>query len=297
MILVRISQNGEVRNVLFSGDVGRWNKPILRDPTLFDEADYVLVESTYGDRLHEESETIADELAEVVNSTVRARGNIVVPSFAFERSQEVLYYLNGLLMKGRIPHLMVFLDSPMAVSITDVFEKHPELYDSDMLELIRTGNSPFDFPGLTMVRRKGLSKSINNIAGSAMIIAGSGMCTGGRIKHHLAANISRRECAVLFVGYQARGTLGRLIVDGTREVRILGKEYTVRAKIAQVNGFSAHADRDELLRWLSGLKRSPRHIFVVHGEEETASHFARFLGERTGWSTSVPEYRTEAVLD
>jgi metallo-beta-lactamase family protein len=297
MILVNISQNGEKRSVLFSGDVGRWNKPILRDPTLFNEADYVLIESTYGDRLHEDSVSVAKQLAEVINSTVQARGNIVVPSFALERSQEVLYYLNKLLMERRIPHLMVFLDSPMAVGITDIFKKHPELYDSDMLELIRKGSSPFDFPGLTMVRETDQSKAINNITGSTMIIAGSGMCTGGRVKHHLVTNISRPECTILFIGYQAIGTLGRLIVDGAQKVRILGKEYPIRAKMAQINGFSAHADRDELFQWLSSLKRPPKQIFVVHGEPETALQFADFLTERTGWNISVPEYGNESILD
>ena len=297
MILVDIGQNGEKRSVLFSGDVGRWNKPILRDPTLFNEADYVLIESTYGDRLHEDSVSLTKQLAEVINSTVQARGNIVVPSFALERSQEVLYYMNKLLMERRIPHLMVFLDSPMAVGITDIFKKHPELYDSDMLELIRKGSSPFDFPGLTMVRETDQSKAINNITGSTMIIAGSGMCTGGRVKHHLVTNISRPECTILFVGYQAIGTLGRLIVDGARKVRILGKEYPIRAKMAQINGFSAHADRDELFQWLSSLKRPPKQIFVVHGEAETALQFADFLTERTGWNISAPEYGNESILD
>ena len=218
MILVRVNQNGETRSILFSGDVGRWNKPILRDPTLFEEADYVLVESTYGDRLHEDSETIENQLADAINSTVKGRGNILVPSFALERSQEVLYYLNTLLMERRIPRLLVFLDSPMAVSITDVFNEHTELYDSDMMELTRQGSSPFDYHGLTMVRTVAQSKAINNVFGSTMIIAGSGMCTGGRIKHHLVTNISRPECTILFVGYQAVGTLGRIIVDGAQKV-------------------------------------------------------------------------------
>jgi metallo-beta-lactamase family protein len=297
MILVRVNQNGETRSVLFSGDVGRWNKPILRDPTLFEEADYVLVESTYGDRLHEDSETIGNQLADVINSTVQARGNILVPSFALERSQEVMYYLNTLLKERRIPHFLVFLDSPMAVSITDVFREHPELYDSEMMDLIRQGSSPFDYHGLTMVRTVGQSKAINNVFGSTMIIAGSGMCTGGRIKHHLVTNISRPECSILFVGYQAVGTLGRSIVDGAQKVRLMGKRYPVRARVSQIHGFSAHADRDELFRWLSSLKRPPKHVFVVHGEPEAANKFADFVRSKTGWNTSVPEYGQESILD
>jgi len=297
MILVRVNQNGETRSILFSGDVGRWNKPILRDPTLFEEADYVLVESTYGDRLHEDSETIENQLADAINSTVKGRGNILVPSFALERSQEVLYYLNTLLIERRIPRLLVFLDSPMAVGITDVFNEHTELYDSDMMELTRQGSSPFDYHGLTMVRTVAQSKAINNVFGSTMIIAGSGMCTGGRIKHHLVTNISRPECSILFVGYQAVGTLGRIIVDGAQKVRLMGKRYPVRARVLQIHGFSAHADRDELFRWLSSLKRPPRHIFVVHGEPEAAKKFADYISMKTGWNTSVPEYGQESILD
>ncbi len=297
MIKIVVRQGGEQRTILFSGDVGTRNKPILRDRTTFDEADYVIVESTYGDRLHKNSADIGDSLAEIINFTREAKGNIIVPSFALERTQEILYYLNELLMEHRIPRLMIFVDSPMANSITEVFERHPELYDEEMAELIRQHRSPFDFPGLKMIRTVEESKAINNIAGSIVIIAGSGMCTGGRIKHHLVTNISRRESTILFVGYQAIGTLGRHIVDGAKQVRILGQHYPVRARIVQIDSFSAHADRDGLFRWLSGLKKAPRHVFVTHGESQAANHFGNFLKAKTGWEISVPEYRTEAVLE
>jgi len=297
MITVSVTQAEEERTILFSGDVGRWNRPILRDPTIFTEADYVLVESTYGDRLHEDSTEIGNRLVEVVNSTLGAGGNLVVPSFALERSQEILYYMNELLVKRRIPQLMVFLDSPMAVSITEIFERHPDLYDTEMTKLVSLNRSPFDLPGLKMVRTVDESKAINYIRGSAMIVAGSGMCTGGRIKHHLVTNISRPESTILFVGYQAVGTLGRQIVDGAEKVRILGQHYPIRARIAQIQGFSAHADRNELLRWLSGLTRAPKHVFITHGEPEVAEGFSRLLREKTGWDTSVPEYRAKVTLD
>lgn len=297
MITVSVTQAEEERTILFSGDVGRWNRPILRDPTIFTEADYVLVESTYGDRLHEDSTEIGNRLVEVVNSTLGAGGNLVVPSFALERSQEILYYMNELLVKRRIPQLMVFLDSPMAVSITEIFERHPDLYDTEMTKLVSLNRSPFDLPGLKMVRTVDESKAINYIRGSAMIVAGSGMCTGGRIKHHLVTNISRPESTILFVGYQAVGTLGRQIVDGAEKVRILGQHYPIRARIAQIQGFSAHADRNELLRWLSGLTRAPKHVFITHGEPEVAEGFSRLLREKTGWDTSVPEYRAEVLLE
>ena len=296
MIKLSVSQGGEGRTILFSGDVGRRNKPILRDPTLLEEADYILVESTYGDRLHKKTEDIGHRLAEVVHTTLRAGGNIVVPSFALERAQEILYYLNKLLIEGRLPQIDVFLDSPMAISITDIFAQHPQLYDREMRELLRNSRSPFDFPGLKMVRTVDESKAINSVRDPAIIIAGSGMCTGGRIKHHLVTNISRPESTVLFVGYQAKGTLGRQIVDGSKKVRILGQRYPVRARIAQIQGFSAHADRDGLFWWLSGPRTGPKHVFVTHGEPEVARHFSSFIREKTGWDTSVPEYMSEVLL-
>jgi len=297
MIMVDTKQNGQETKLLFSGDVGRWNKPILRDPTVFSEADYIVVESTYGDRLHESSTDIGSHLVEAILATLEAGGNIIVPSFALERAQEIIYYLNELLIAHKIPPLMVFLDSPMAVSITEVFQRHPELYDREMTKLVGLDRSPFDFPGLTMTRTQDESKAINRIKGTSIIIAGSGMCTGGRVKHHLANNISRPESTVLFIGYQARGTLGREIVDGAQKVRIFGEYHPVKARITQIPGFSAHADRDELLKWLSGLVRPPKHVFVTHGESEAATAFSNLLRERKDWKTSVPDYREEVMLD
>jgi metallo-beta-lactamase family protein len=298
MVKVTVKHGADPRTFIFSGDVGRWNKPILRDPTCFDEADYVITESTYGNRLHEDTEEVIDEkLCEAITSTRDRGGNVVIPSFAIERAQEVLYRLNTLLLEDRIPHTMVFLDSPMAAKVTEVFKHYPELYDEEMSELVKRGNSPFKFPSLKLSITVHDSKAINHIRGTVVIIAGSGMCTGGRIKHHLSANISRPESTVLFVGYQARGTLGRIILEGAEEVRIHGQKKAVRAEISQIDGFSSHADRDELLDWLSSLKNSPRHIFVTHGEEEAAESFAGFVGEKKGWKTTAPSYGDEFDLD
>lgn len=296
MIKIVVNEGKEKRIIIFSGDVGARSKPILRDRTVFTEADYVIVESTYGDRLHERRENIAEDLADVINYTAQARGNIVVPSFALERSQEVLYYMNELLLANRIPHILVFMDSPMANGITDVFEHHPELYDEEMARLIREKKSPFRFPGLEIIHSVDESKAVNHVVGTAMIIAGSGMCTGGRIKHHLVTNISRRESTILFTGYQASGTLGRRIADGDKVVRILGQNYRVRARVAQIHGFSGHADRDGLFQWLSGLEKAPRRVFVTHGEAESAHRFADFVQRGTGWQITVPEYGEEAQL-
>ena len=297
MIQVRVSQGAKERTLLFSGDVGRWHLPILRDPSLFTRADYVIVESTYGDRLHGDQAEIADNLAEIINSTYQAGGNIVIPSFALERAQEVLYYLNQLLISNRIPPLSVFLDSPMAISVTEVFKAHPEAYDWDMTRLLAANKSPFEFPGLRMTKTVDDSKSINRFPGTAIIIAGSGMCTGGRIKHHLVQNISRPESTILFVGYQARGTLGRQIVDGSKDVRILGQYYPVRARIVQLSGFSAHADRDELMKWLSAFKKPPRQLFVTHGEPEVADNFCEYISKKMAWQVSSPEYKSQVLLD
>ncbi|MDO8490684.1 MAG: MBL fold metallo-hydrolase [Dehalococcoidia bacterium] len=297
MIRVKIRRNGEQRTMLFSGDIGKWRNPILRDPMLFDKADYVLVESTYGDRSLGLEEDNAGALADAINWAVKGGGNVVIPAFALERSQDVMYYLNQLLIQGRIPHLMVFLDSPMAVRITDVFVHHPELFDEEMLELLRKKTSPFDFPGLHLVRSVEQSKAINHVAGTVIIIAGSGMATGGRIKHHLVSNISRAESTILFVGYQAMGTLGRQIVDGAEEVRILGQTYPVRARVMSLPGFSSHSDQHGLLRWIDGFKGPPRNLFVTHGEPVAAQNLAGLVRAKTGWTATVPQYKDLEILD
>jgi len=225
IIKVKVSQDGQDRTVIFSGDIGRPDRPIVQDPSIVEQADYVLVESTYGDRVHEGPEDTKKLIAEVINSTRQAGGNIIVPSFALERSQELLYYINELLLEKAIEPLPVFLDSPMASRITKVFQKHRELYDEEMTEFMRRNKSPFEFSGLKMAGTSDESKAINHIRGTIMVIAGSGMCTGGRIKHHMVNNITRPENTIMFVGYQANGTLGRRIVNGEKEVRILGQEY------------------------------------------------------------------------
>lgn len=297
IIKVTLKLNGQTRVILFTGDLGRSNKPIIRDPAIFEEADYVMLESTYGDREHTTTEDTKDQLANAVNTTWQAGGNLVVPSFSIERSQEVLYFLNELLMEDRIPHIMTFLDSPMAVKVTEIFEKHPELYDQQMRSIILKNGSPFSFKGLVKVQSTPESKAINHIKGTVMIIAGSGMCTGGRIKHHLVNNISRPESTILFVGYQANGTLGREILDGKPEVRILGQMYRVKANVVKAQGFSAHADRKEMLDWLSNFKRPPKKVILIHGEKTVCESFQQYLSERTGWDVFVPEYQQEILLD
>jgi metallo-beta-lactamase family protein len=296
-INVGIESNGDSRNVLFSGDLGRANRPFLRDPDSAKDGDYVLVESTYGDRVHGRPEDIKDAIADVINTTKAAGGNVIVPSFALERAQELLYYIDELLIADAIPQVMVFLDSPMASAITKVFGHHTDLFDSEMHQFIKTNGSPFRFPELKITETTRESKGINTIRGTVVVIAGSGMCTAGRIKHHLVNNISRPESTIMFVGYQANGTLGRRIVNGEPEVRILGVNHPVKARIVQIHGFSAHADKNELLQWLSSLRKAPRKLFIVHGEAESARQFGQFVKEQTGWDVAVPAYRDQAVLN
>ena len=297
MIEITTKIDGEQRCILFTGDVGRKDRPILNDPTTFRNMDYIVCESTYGDRVHPPTPSIEDGLAQIINDTWNAGGNIVVPSFALERTQEMLYYIYKLLKEKRIPHVMVFLDSPMAIKITEVFKQHEEFFDAEMTEMVQHNITPFDFPGLKMTPSTDESKGINLIKGTIMIIAGSGMCTGGRIKHHLVANIDRKESTLMFIGYQAIDTLGRIIVDGKKSVRIMGQQYRVKANVAQIYGFSAHADRDELMSWLTELKSAPKKVFVIHGEAKSAQSFGKHINDKTGWDVMVPEYRDEVVLD
>jgi len=298
VISINIQQDGKNHRVIFSGDIGEPDRPIINDPTIFDEAEYIVIESTYGNRTHEEHENIdiQKQLRDCINRTVSAGGNIIIPSFALERSQELLYHLNELFLRKEIPPLIVFLDSPMAIRITEVFKHHAELFDKEMMQRLRQGKSCFSFENLKMIQTVEESKAINNIKGSSIIIAGSGMVTGGRVKHHIVNNIRRAESTILFVGYQAEGTPGRILLDGAQEIRLLGQIHPVKAHIEQIEGFSAHADRDGLLTWLADIRVPPRCVFVTHGEEKAANSFAKVLNERTGWTTKVPRYKETVKL-
>lgn len=293
MIQLEVGKNGSTKKIIFSGDIGRWDKPILCDPSLFEEADAVFMESTYGNREHNTEDDAGKKLAEIINLTAEAGGNIVIPTFAIERAQEILFFLSKFLREKTIPKLPVFVDSPMAINVTEVFSKFPEYLDEHTRSLITSGRSPFDFPMLKLTRTTAESKSINNMKNPAVIIAGSGMCTGGRIKHHLIQNITRPESTIAFVGYQANGTLGREIENKPETVRILGGYFPVKARIESINGFSAHADKNELMRWLGGFVKHPQKIFVVHGEEEAANEFSAFLKTEMRSEIITPEYLSE----
>jgi metallo-beta-lactamase family protein len=296
MIEVTVRDEDKTKSIVFSGDVGQWNKPLLRDPSFFERADYVVMESTYGDRKHENLQEAEDKLGKTVNDTINAGGNVIIPTFAIERAQELMYYFSKLAREGRIPYVKTFLDSPMAVGITRVFEQCVKSLDDEAQSLFKDGKSPFDFPGLTLVESVEASKAINLVKGSVVIMAGSGMIDGGRIKHHLVKNITHPESTLLFVGYQAAGTLGRQILDGVSPVRIFGQLYPVQMKIQEIEGFSAHADMNDLERWLNNFKSPPSQVFLTHGEENAIQSLENYIHSKDGWQVSAPTYLEEYKL-
>jgi len=297
MIELTVRAGAETRTAVFSGDIGQWDMPFVRDPTLFEKADYIVMESTYGDRDHEDRGRIDELLAKTIVETAAAGGNVVIPTFAIERAQDLMFHLSRLVYDKAIPALPVYLDSPMAREVTLAFERHDEFLDEEARKLFASGRNPFRFPGLTIVRTPDESKAINSSRVPSVIMAGSGMVTGGRIKHHIAMNIGRPESTVLFVGYQARETLGRQILEGAREVRILGRTIPVKARVAKINGFSAHADRTGLARWLDGFKTPPRRLFVTHGDADVAADTAERVRQERHWTVELPEYREVWDLD
>ena len=265
------------RKIVFSGDLGQPARPIVNDPESIAEADVLLVESTYGDRNHKNLLQTLDELAFALTDTLRShRGNVVIPAFAVGRTQEILYYVGELRRQQRVPPMELYVDSPMALAATRITLRHAGRAELPGLEGVRFTESLED------------SMKINQIRSGAVIISASGMCEGGRIKHHLKYNLSRPECAIVFVGFQAAGTLGRRIVDGVKTVRLFGEPYPVRAKVFTIGGLSAHADRDALLGWAAGFRRAPRQCFVVHGEPLAAHSLRDEIEARFGWRAEVP---------
>jgi metallo-beta-lactamase family protein len=277
-ILLELTEAGRTLRLLFSGDLGNAGHPLLLTPAPPPRADVVVIETTYGDRLHKPMDASIDELYSAVSDTLGRGGNVIIPTFAIERAQELLWVLNQGIAKSRLmPSMQVFLDSPMAISATEIFARHPECLQPEAARLFREGRDPLALPGLHFTREKAESVALNNIRGGAIIMAGAGMATGGRVRHHLKHNISRAECSVIFVGFAAKGTLAREIIDGQNPVQILGDSVPVRAGIHTINGFSAHADQAELLKWHghTGAART----FLTHGEEAVMAALASRLGK------------------
>ncbi len=273
------------KRILFSGDIGNAGRPLLRDPQIPDRVDVVVMETTYGDRNHRSLNDSVSEFHDAVNDTLNRGGNVVIPTFALERAQELLFYLR----EGEARHaidrdLKVFLDSPMAISATEIFRHHPEAYRPEVTALFEQGRDPFRLPGLHMVREASESMKLNEIRSGAVLMAGSGMCTGGRVRHHLRHNLAHADCSVIFVGFAAEGTLARILIDGADKVKLFGDWIPVRARIYTINGFSAHADRDELLDWHRATGK-PGTTFLVHGEPEVARKFGKAL---KGTDVTIP---------
>jgi len=286
---------GKEIKLVFSGDLGRRDRPILKDPYLIDEADYLIVESTYGNKLHHPSEDDTKELISIINTTVKRGGNVVIPSFAVERAQDIIYELNKyytayIKTEDRdFLSVPVYVDSPLTVSATEIFLRNPDCFDEDTLNLINIGNNPLDFRNLRFTRTVEESRQLNISKESKVIISASGMCTAGRIKHHLKHNLWRKESSIVFVGYQAQGTLGRRIKEGEKVVKIFGEEIQVNAEICSLEGFSGHADREGIIQWIKSFKNKPQKIFVVHGEEQAAEEVSRKIEEELKIKTYIPE--------
>lgn len=273
--------------LVFSGDLGRWGRPILRDPELLSEADVLLVESTYGDRNHPPDPSAA--LARIINEAVARGGAILVPAFAVGRAQELVWLLRQLEEAGRIPVLPVYVDSPMAINVADIYCRHPEDHDLEMAQLMDEKRCPLCCKQYHLTRTPEESKALNRMEGPLVIIAGSGMATGGRIIHHLKLRLPDSRTTVLLPGFQAAGTRGRSLREGAQTIRIHGQSVPVRAAVETLDGLSAHADRDEIVRWLSGFQRPPRLTYLVHGEQGPAKSLAELISARFGWAVRVAQ--------
>lgn len=293
---IHASEAGTETQFLFSGDLGRPNQPILRDPTCVKNADYVIMESTYGDRSHAETDW-EGRLAEIINETAQRRGNVIIPAFAVGRTQIILYYLHRLFKSGRIPDLPVIIDSPLAIAATDIFRRNTGYYDQEAQDILsKEHQSPLVLPQLRFTRTAEESKALNFMRDPAIIISASGMADAGRILHHLKHNLWRPESSVLFVGFQAEGSLGRRLVDGAKKVRIMGEEIGVRAHIYNLDGLSAHADREDIIDWLGCFVQKPANIFLVHGEVGSAEALASLIREKLSLSAYIPQYGDMATF-
>lgn len=297
---VRFSETGGAsRSLVFTGDIGRPGQPILSDPVRVDSADFLVMESTYGERRHSgpPAETGKAALSEIINETASRGGTILIPSFAVGRAQELIYILRELEQEGAIPALPVFVDSPMAINAFDVLAEHPEEHDREMRRILDSGGRELRTSDMRMTRTPEESKAINGLPGPMIIISASGMATGGRIVHHLAKRVGDARNAVVFPGFQAAGTRGRSLVEGAGKIKLFGIEYPVRASIHSVGAFSAHADYEEILAWLDGFRRPPTKTFLVHGEPSALLAMKGHIAERFNtWKVSIPEFLDEAEL-
>jgi metallo-beta-lactamase family protein len=289
IVTVVLRDGGAERRLVFSGDLGHQGLPIVRDPSPVARADVLVIESTYGNRVHKGMEDTVEEFVRAVNDTLRKKGgNVIIPAFAVGRAQDIIYLLADLTRKGRLSGITVYIDSPLAAEATGITMRHPECFDEATKEVFAWQHAHPEAMRIVFTRNAEESRALNALHGGAVILAGSGMCEAGRVKHHLKHNLWRKECSVVIVGFQAQGTLGRKLVDGTKRVKVLGEEIAVAADIYTIGGLSAHADREDLLAWAGRFEAPPGTVLVAHGEEAVSLGFAAMLSARLGWKAEVP---------
>ena len=288
-------QNGKKVRIAYAVDLGRASLPILRDPVVPQNLDYLILESTYGGRFHDDIQTAKTQLKSIIERTSRRGGKVIIPTFALERTQEVVYYLNELVREGALPAIPIYVDSPLASNLTEVFRGHPECWDEKTQQMLSRGEDPFGAEGITYIRDAGESKKLNDRQGPMVILSASGMCESGRIQHHLQNNIEDPKNTVLVVGFMAKDTLGRKLVEGEKQVNIFGEPCAVRAEVVKINAFSGHADQRELLAFVDQCRKTLKQVFIVHGERTQGESLQQVLGER-GFSSSILPVRGQKVV-
>lgn len=292
-----VTEDGKTTKLVFSGDIGQPDQPIIKDPTFIDGADYVVTESTYGNRVHMHYYK-EENLIEIIEDTIARGGNVIIPAFAVGRTQTMLYYLHKLWREGKIEPVPVVIDSPLAIAATQVFARNTDVYDEESKAVIDVSGGIPEMPHLKIAKTMEESRALNNMPGSKIIISASGMADAGRVLHHLKHNLWRPESSILFVGYQAEGSMGRRLIDGIKRVKIMGEEVNVKAKIYNLEGYSAHADRNQIVEWLQGMNRpKPCNIFIVHGEPDAAEAMACLIDEKIGVPFYIPDYGDSALID
>jgi len=296
IIEIWVQEGGEEKKIVFSGDLGSFDQPIVRDPSIIEEGDVLWLESTYGDRLHRSREETVQELLKIVQEAVSHRAKVVIPAFAVERTQDVIYTLGQFIRRGVLPPIPVYIDSPLAISATEIFKKNSDCFDRETREILSGGENPLEIPGIRYTRTTEESKAINEDPGPGIIVSASGMCESGRIQHHLKHHLWREESHIVIIGYQAAGTVGRRIVEGAKTVKLFGEEIAVKAHIHTLGGFSAHADQKGLLDWLSHVRNPQLEVFVNHGEEKISMGLSQLVSARFNFKTSVPQWREKRVL-
>jgi metallo-beta-lactamase family protein len=296
MIEMWVEEGGEKRKLVFSGDLGNLDQPIIRDPSIVEESDVLWLESTYGNRLHKSREETVQELLKIVQEAIVHQAKVVIPAFAVERTQDIIYTLGQFIRKGFIPSIPVYIDSPLAISATEIFKRNTDCFDQETKVLLAGGENPLEIPGIIYSRSTEESIAINEDPRAGVIISASGMCDSGRIKHHLKHHLWRNESHIVFIGYQAEGTIGRRIVDGAKTIKLFGEEIAVKAHIHTLGGFSAHADQKGLLEWVSHIHNPQLEVFVNHGEEKISMELGQLISEQFHFKTAVPQWREKRVL-